>query len=190
MTHWPSTVKDRPIDVKKGYVYILGNHNRTTLYIGVTSNIERRILEHKAGVGSVFTSKYQLTDLLYVEHVPTIEAAIQREKQLKNWHRNWKMNLIKQDVGNRLTALGIPDLVNWFRKAFSLLLIGQQLDNRSPKVARGTAVFSNLTSWHSAITNVNLCNLVLRVYYVISCFVSPDPAVERGGISAQFSANA
>ena len=82
---------------KGGYVYIMSNHLRTTLYIGVTSNIERRILEHKAGVGSGFTAKYNLTNLLYVERIPTIEAAILREKQLKNWHRDWKLNLIKQD---------------------------------------------------------------------------------------------
>lgn len=66
---------------KGGYVYIMSNYNRTTLYIGVTSNIERRVLEHKAGSGSGFTSKYKLTDLLYTESVPGIEEAIAREKQ-------------------------------------------------------------------------------------------------------------
>ena len=82
---------------KGGYVYIMSNHTRSTLYIGVTSSIERRVLEHKAGVGSAFTTKYTLTNLLYAERLPTIEAAIQREKQLKNWHRDWKFNLIRQD---------------------------------------------------------------------------------------------
>ena len=82
---------------KGGYVYIMSNVNRTTLYIGVTSNIERRVLEHKAGIGSEFTSKYNLYDLLLAERLPDIESAIRREKQLKNWHRDWKFNLIKQE---------------------------------------------------------------------------------------------
>ena len=71
------------------HVYIVTNKNRTTFYIGVTNDIRRRILEHKAGVGSAFTSKYNLTDLLYCEEFDEIKIAIAREKQLKNWHRDW-----------------------------------------------------------------------------------------------------
>ncbi len=78
-----------------GFVYILSNENRTTFYIGVTNNLERRMLEHKTNQGSIFTKKYNLTDLMYFEHIPDIEQAIEREKQLKNWHKEWKINLIK-----------------------------------------------------------------------------------------------
>jgi putative endonuclease len=82
--------------MKHGFVYILSNKKRTTLYIGVTSNLERRMLEHKSGTGSIFSSKYKTTDLLYFEQIPGIQDAIDREKQLKNWHKDWKWNLIKE----------------------------------------------------------------------------------------------
>ena len=77
------------------YVYILSNKHRTTFYIGVTNDIRRRILEHKAGVGSVFTKRYNLNDLLYSEDYDFIQQAIAREKQLKNWKREWKLKLIR-----------------------------------------------------------------------------------------------
>jgi putative endonuclease len=80
---------------KAGYVYILSNKHRTTFYIGVTNNLQRRVIEHRSGTGSKFTSKYNLVDLVYYERIFDIEKAIAREKQLKNWHRDWKLNLIK-----------------------------------------------------------------------------------------------
>lgn len=80
---------------KGGYVYIMSNANRTTLYIGVTSDLKTRKADHKNGIGSDFTTKYKLTDLLYFEDFPDIYQAIDREKQLKRWHREWKLNLIK-----------------------------------------------------------------------------------------------
>ncbi|MDQ3046221.1 MAG: GIY-YIG nuclease family protein [Bacteroidota bacterium] len=79
---------------KNGYVYILSNKNRTTFYIGVTNNLQRRVLEHRSGSGK-FTSKYILTDLIYYEMIPDIGLAIKREKQLKGWNRSWKIDLIK-----------------------------------------------------------------------------------------------
>ena len=72
--------------MKSYYVYILSNKMRTTLYIGVTNDIERRIFEHKSGHGSKFCKKYNLCDLLYYEEYPLIIDAIGKEKQLKNWH--------------------------------------------------------------------------------------------------------
>ena len=81
--------------MKGGFVYIMGNKNRTTFYIGVTSNLKDRIADHKNGIGSEFTTKYKLADQLYFEEFPDIFQAIDREKQLKNWHRQWKINLIK-----------------------------------------------------------------------------------------------
>ncbi len=82
--------------MKTGFVYIMSNKNRTTLYIGVTSNLERRTLQHKSGQGCTFTSRYNLFDLLYYESIPGMLQAIAREKQLKNWHKDWKWNLIKE----------------------------------------------------------------------------------------------
>lgn len=79
---------------KGGYVYIVSNKIRTTLYIGVTSNLSARSWEHKNGSGSIFTSKYNCTDLIYYEFYETIEEAIEREKRLKKWKRDWKETLI------------------------------------------------------------------------------------------------
>jgi putative endonuclease len=83
--------------MEEGFVYILSNKNRTTTYIGVTNDIIRRVVEHKSGFGSIFTTKYNLVDLMYFEHYNLITDAIDREKQLKNWHREWKWNLIKEE---------------------------------------------------------------------------------------------
>jgi len=70
--------------MKKGYVYMLSNQKRTMLYIGMTNDIEARILQHKAGIGSNFTTRYHLKDLMHYEIFPDINSAIAREKQLKN----------------------------------------------------------------------------------------------------------
>jgi len=82
--------------MKQSYVYILSNKYRTTFYIGVTTDLGRRIVEHAKGLGSTFTKKYNLKDLIYYEEFLDINQAIAREKQLKNWHKAWKLNLIKQ----------------------------------------------------------------------------------------------
>lgn len=81
--------------MKSLYVYILTNKNNTTFYIGVTSNLERRMFEHKHEIIEGFTKKYSLKKLVYVEELPNPIDALKREKQLKNWHRDWKINLIK-----------------------------------------------------------------------------------------------
>ena len=81
---------------KQYYVYILTNKSNNVLYIGVTNDLIRRISEHKTKLVEGFTKKYNLQKLVYYEATNDIESAINREKQLKNWHRDWKMNLIDQ----------------------------------------------------------------------------------------------
>jgi putative endonuclease len=76
------------------YVYTLTNKNNKVLYIGVTNDLERRIFEHKNKLVEGFTKKYNLNKLIYYEMTEDISSAIEREKQLKNWHRDWKINLI------------------------------------------------------------------------------------------------
>jgi putative endonuclease len=80
--------------MKHGYVYMITNEPYGTLYIGVTSDMMRRNYEHKHGICPGFTKKYGLRTLVHLEIFESIEAAIAREKQLKRWHRDWKINLI------------------------------------------------------------------------------------------------
>ncbi len=73
------------------------NKERNVLYIGVTNDLKRRAYEHKTGLNTnSFTSKYNCKYLIYFEIFENPSSAIMREKQLKNWHREWKLNLIKQ----------------------------------------------------------------------------------------------
>jgi putative endonuclease len=81
---------------KQYYVYILTNKSNKVLYIGVTNDLERRMYEHKNKMIDGFTKKYNLTKLVYFEATTNINSAIEREKQLKNWHRDWKINLIEE----------------------------------------------------------------------------------------------
>ena len=82
------------------WVYILTNKPNGTLYIGVTGGIDDRIERHIKGEGSKFTAKYKLKMLEYIEEFKYIDDKIEREKQLKNWHRQWKINLIEEDNPN------------------------------------------------------------------------------------------
>ncbi len=77
-------------------VYIMTNYSETSLYIGVTSDLPKRVCEHKNKIFKGYTEKYNVDKLVYYEVTDSIEAAINREKQLKRWHRQWKINLIKE----------------------------------------------------------------------------------------------
>jgi putative endonuclease len=83
-----------PFFEKGGYVYILASKMAGTLYIGVTSDLIKRISEHRNNIKSGFTKKYQVHRLVYYEEYVTIEDAITREKELKKWKRAWKLALI------------------------------------------------------------------------------------------------
>ena len=80
--------------MKHYYVYILANHSKT-LYTGVTSNLQRRLYEHKQHLVAGFTSKYHITRLVYFEETSDANAAIAREKQIKGWVRAKKVALIE-----------------------------------------------------------------------------------------------
>ncbi len=79
------------------YVYLMANLSRT-LYVGVTNDLQRRLFEHKAKLTPGFTSKYDITRLVYVEATPAVRAALAREKQIKAWRREKKVELI--EAGN------------------------------------------------------------------------------------------
>ena len=80
--------------VKKYYVYILASGRNGTLYIGVTGELKKRVWEHKNKLVKGFTEKYSVDKLVYYEEYSDVYEAIKREKQIKNWHRKWKLNII------------------------------------------------------------------------------------------------
>ena len=79
---------------KGGFIYIMSNVHHTTLYIGVTNDLERRVAEHKEAKTESFTQKYNINKLLYFEAFDSITDAIDRETQLKKWNREKKDKLI------------------------------------------------------------------------------------------------
>jgi putative endonuclease len=82
--------------MRGGWTYIMTNHVRGVLYIGVTANLAARVAQHRAGKGSAFCRKYKLTRLVLAEHHDEIDDAIRREKLLKTWKRAWKIELIER----------------------------------------------------------------------------------------------
>ena len=78
----------------QGIVYILTNKNNTTLYTGVTRDLQRRVAEHKLHLNKGFSDRYNTEKLIYYEVYDRLDAGVHREKQLKKWHREWKEKLI------------------------------------------------------------------------------------------------
>ena len=76
------------------WVYILASCPGGTVYVGVTNNLIRRVFEHREGLVRGFTKRYGVKMLVYYEQHATVEAAIQREKNIKHWSREWKIDLI------------------------------------------------------------------------------------------------
>ena len=84
-------------NMRQSHVYIMSNFTRNVFYVGVSSDIINRVLNHKKGIASAFSTKYNTKFLVYYEVFDDIRNAINREKQLKRWHRDWKINLIKME---------------------------------------------------------------------------------------------
>ncbi len=82
---------------KQPCVYILASKRNGTLYIGVTSNLAKRIFEHRNHLVDGFTKRYKIEKLVWYEVHETMESAISREKQLKRWNRSWKIRLIESE---------------------------------------------------------------------------------------------
>jgi putative endonuclease len=80
--------------VREAWIYIVTNKPNGILYLGVTSNLQRRIWEHREGILPGFTKRYGLKRLVYVERHSSISHAIQRERSMKHWSRTWKVRLI------------------------------------------------------------------------------------------------
>jgi putative endonuclease len=98
--------------MSEGFVYILASKRNGTLYTGVTSDLLRRIYEHKNDFVEGFTKKYGVHILVYYEQCDDFDTTLQREKQIKDWKRKWKLELIKRtnplwrDLYDELLTLG------------------------------------------------------------------------------------
>ena len=84
------------MSMKTFFVYILASDHYGTLYIGMTSDLIKRLWEHQNEVVEGFSKKYDVKNLVYFEQYETFETAVKREKQMKAWKRQWKINLIEQ----------------------------------------------------------------------------------------------
>lgn len=99
---------------KGGWTYLMTNKPRGVLYLGVTADIDRRMWQHRNGAGSAFCRRYGLDRLVLAERHETIEEAIAREKQLKNWQRDWKIALVEasnpawEDLGTTFSGSPSP----------------------------------------------------------------------------------
>ena len=85
-----------PFIMNNYYIYILSSKRHGTLYVGVTSDLVKRVYEHKNDIIEGFTKKYKVHKLVYYELTSDIESAITREKHLKKWDRKWKTDLIEK----------------------------------------------------------------------------------------------
>jgi putative endonuclease len=81
--------------VKQYYVYIMASKKNGTLYVGITGDLIKRVYEHRHGLVGGFTKKYRVTRLVHYEVFDDPQQAIAREKRIKKWYREWKINLIK-----------------------------------------------------------------------------------------------
>ncbi len=85
---------------KKYFVYLLASKRRGTIYAGITNNILERVYQHKKNLVPGFTARYGVHRLVYYEETGDVLSAIQREKQIKKWNREWKIRLIEKDNPN------------------------------------------------------------------------------------------
>jgi putative endonuclease len=97
---------------KTYWTYIITNEYKTTLYIGITSDLEHRIDQHHAGTFEGFSKTYNLKYLVHYESFTEVKDAIRREKQLKKWNRAWKIQLIEE---NNPKWEDLSDNGNWFK---------------------------------------------------------------------------
>lgn len=133
-----------------GYIYFMTNDYNTTFYVGVTSDIKRRIFEHKTKLIDGFTKKYNLTKFLYYEKYNSIIDAIEREKQLKNFKRTWKIDLIKQS--NPLFL----DLYDWLNgNDLKLKVMTKIINNKGIMYEIPYYVMPNKV-WHDVIRHCGL----------------------------------
>ena len=119
-------------DARTYYVYILASSRHGTLYIGVTGDLHVRLDQHRAGRGSDFVKKYGVHRLVRVETFLSPQEAITREKQLKNWQRDWKIRLIEEDNPDWSDLSHLLDLRWLWIPAFAGMTSGEQVRTAKP----------------------------------------------------------
>jgi len=92
----PGLTRHLGMNPKNYYIYILAGKRNGTLYVGITSSLKKRVWQHKNDVIKGFTEKYKVHLLVYYEQTNNVYSALRREKQLKNWKRKWKLDLIEK----------------------------------------------------------------------------------------------
>ena len=92
-----------------GWVYIMADRYRGTMYVGVTADLAKRVFQHRQGSGSDFCARYGLWALVWAERGDTIEESIAHEKRLKRWRREWKFALIEKANPDRVDLFESPD---------------------------------------------------------------------------------
>jgi putative endonuclease len=83
-------------ELRGGWVYMMADHYRGSIYVGVTAHLARRVYQHRQGTGSDYCAKHKLHRLVWAERGETIDACIAHEKRLKRWRREWKFDLIER----------------------------------------------------------------------------------------------
>jgi len=83
--------------MKSYYIYLLASKKNGTLYVGITNDLIHRVWQHKNNVHEGFTKKYQVHNLVWYESTNDVDVALHREKQIKKWRRQWKINLIEKE---------------------------------------------------------------------------------------------
>jgi len=113
---------------KSAFVYFMSNNYNNVLYVGVTNDLVRRVAEHKAKVNKGFTYKYNVDKLVYFESIHSINDAIEREKQIKNWKREWKNELVNKenpDWKDLFDSIGVTNEVINAVKEYNKEIAGQ-----------------------------------------------------------------
>ena len=123
---------------KTGFVYFMSNTHNNVLYVGITNDLVRRVAEHKAKINKGFTWKYNCDKLVYFEEYELIADAIAREKQLKNWKREWKNDLIVKQNANwedLSDSIGVTEEVITSIKEYYKGIAGQARNDGSHRSA-------------------------------------------------------
>ena len=176
---------------RRYFVYIMTSQSRSTMYIGVTNDIGRRVFEHRNGMGSEFAKKYRVNRLVYVEEYEDPSDAIAREKQLKGWKRIRKNELVRaanpdwEDLAPSLRAISLPEAQK-LGCTDEVLRCAQTTEMPTRRLLPGTAGGHRSPAARPNVVSWPTCSLPgRRLYRPPSCrgFCPPPTANVRGTVN-------